>query len=62
MIMYCEKCGKSVKKLIKVNWLNFPKGDLHFKKFDSFEKLIEWIETDGKDKQVILKVVSKGES
>jgi hypothetical protein len=54
----CEKCRKDFKKMLEVRWMDLPKSlsGYNYKRFDSIDDLMRWVEQYDKG-TVVLKVV-----
>jgi len=56
-MVVCEKCRKEFKKMLEVRWMDLPKCSSYFyKRFDSVDDLMRWVEQYDKG-TVVLKVV-----
>lgn len=54
----CEKCRKEFKKMLEVRWMDLPRSlsGYNYKRFDSIDDLMRWVEQYDKG-TVVLKVV-----
>jgi hypothetical protein len=57
-MVVCEKCRKDFKKMLEVRWMDLPKSlsGYNYKRFDSIDDLMRWVEQYDKG-TVVLKVV-----
>jgi|GEM_PF-6587923 hypothetical protein len=57
-MVVCEKCRKDFKKMIEVRWMDLPRSlsGYNYKRFDSIDDLMRWVEQYDKG-TVVLKVV-----
>jgi hypothetical protein len=57
-MVVCEKCRKDFKKMLEVRWMDLPRSlsGYNYKRFDSIDDLMRWVEQYDKG-TVVLKVV-----
>lgn len=56
-MVVCEKCRKDFKRMLEVRWVeSLTCGAYNYKRFDSIDDLMRWVESEEKG-MVILKVV-----
>ena len=57
-MVVCEKCRKDFKKMLEVRWVDLPRSlsGYNYKRFDSIDDLMRWVEQYDKG-TVVLKVV-----
>jgi len=57
-VVVCEKCRKDFKKMLEVRWVDLPRSlsGYNYKRFDSIDDLMRWVEQYDKG-TVVLKVV-----
>jgi|WetSurMetagenome_2_1015567.scaffolds.fasta_scaffold270240_4 hypothetical protein len=57
-MVVCEKCRKDFKRMLEVRWMDLPRSlsGYNYKRFDSIDDLMRWVEQYDKG-TVVLKVV-----
>jgi len=57
-MVVCEKCRKDFKRMLEVRWVDLPRSisGYNYKRFDSIDDLMRWVEQYDKG-TVVLKVV-----